>query len=189
MREVDRRDFLRSMLGTAFAIAATDKVLVPAQLKINASVREITAHPTGNAGMRDEIEDLCKEKSDMLSCREEYYKSSTNRFNGIVMAPITEEMVFRALPSAIISEKGNVGRELIFGTAGLGMTRRELLAGVISSLIFGGVHNITAKGFDTNTIPASQTFVGIVSWYLQRKFGFFANTASHMMSNFRGYTS
>lgn len=63
------------------------------------------------------------------------------------------------------------------------MSRREFGAGLALSTLFGALHNITEKGIDTRTIPASQTLGGMAHWYLQRKFGLLANTTAHFLNN------
>ncbi len=73
------------------------------------------------------------------------------------------------------------------GTNKLPLTRREWLTGTVSSLLFGGLHNYTNDGWDTETIPASQTMAGVVYWVLQRSLGFGANYIAHGLNNWEFY--
>lgn len=190
MKEINRREFLR-FATTITAGAAVGEFLPPVKEQVDEIVEEATGHPTGNAGFREEIAERCQNSENAQKCRENYEFPPADKVMGIVTGPITEEIYYRALPSAVLSkfeDTDHLFADILSGTGRLTMSRRELLFGAISSLVFGLTHNITNKGFDTKTIPASLTLSGAVYWYLQRKFGVVANTLAHIWNNFKTMT-
>jgi hypothetical protein len=183
MREFDssRRSLLRFGATAAVGIV-TAEAAIPLKIEVNKTVQEATGLDTGNAGMRNELP-YCEETVIDEACKPHTIKDAVDQ---VILAPVLEEAIFRAAPSAIIS-RGVEGEEnaVIEGTGGLGMTRRELFVGAVSSVGFAASHNILSSGVDTKTVPASQAVGGMVYWYLQRKFGFPANTIAHSWNNAR----
>lgn len=99
-----------------------------------------------------------------------------------------EEIQLRAVPSATLSmyegrEEPHV--DLFIGTEGAKMNKHELIVGIITSILFGYLHNITPSGFDKKVISAPQILWGMTFWYLQRKFGFASNSLAHILYNHR----
>lgn len=187
MSEIDRRTFLK-VGATLAAGVAVGEFMVPVNIKVNEVLEEATGHPTGNAAIIQEIEASCKNADNPQACVQNYEFSTDDKVKGIVVAPIQEELIFRAVPSGIVSateDREDPIADVLTGTGGFGMSRREFIGGAASSVIFGALHNITDKGIDTKTIPASQTLGGMVSWYLQRKLGIAANTIAHVVNNFK----
>jgi hypothetical protein len=187
MSEFDRRGFLKMGANIAAGVAVGE-VLFSVKGNVNRGVEEITHHPTGNASDEKTITESCKNSLTPQECAQNYQFSPKEKLDTLVGGPLVEEGLFRAVPSCIVSwrEKSkNPMEDVVRGTGGFGLSRRELIGGVTSSIAFGAVHNLTTKGIDTNTIPASQTFDGMVYWYLQRKFGIVANTIAHSFNNFR----
>lgn len=189
MKEINRRTFLK--WGAAFGSGiVVGELCAPVGTKINKSVQQATGHQSGNAGDFEKIEKACGSLDN--ACAEDYQLSVAHKTYAVLVAPPMEELLFRAVPSGGVSEwmeRESPGKDVLFGTGKIGITRRELLVGVASSVVFGGAHNLTKEGIDIKTIPALQTVFGMVAWFLQRKFGFAANTVAHMWGNFRIYCS
>lgn len=185
--ERDRRSFLK--LGVAAGIGlVVGETKIPVGRIINRAVEKTTNRPTGNANQRQQMEEHCAKSDDFNTCVQHFkYTPKQNTYN-ICIGPTLEEFAFRANPSFIVSmleQREDPVAVVLYGTGGWSMTRRELFAGVLSSIFFGLTHNLTSTGIDTKTIPASITFSGMIYWYLQRKFGFVANTLAHAWFNFR----
>lgn len=197
--EIDRRKFLglSLKLSTACVVGvASDVITIPVSMLVAKEAENLSGHPNGNAGKRAQVEDSCKDAEDKEKCIQSYVPSNADRLYGIAAAPIMEESTYRALPSWYISVKEGAEeplKETCLGVGGFVMTRREIIVGTISSVLFGMFHNFTVVkkedesvsiGFDTKIIPASQTMLGLSAWYLQRKFGIFANMSAHAFYNF-----
>lgn len=162
---------------------ATGEALIPVTRFTVAETEKLTRRQIGNAGV---IEEKCGDAADKKDCIENIKSSEMEKVHGIVYAPVFEEIFFRGLPSFILD--GIEKREVFsrrFMNGSLGMSRRELITGVISSVVFGGFHNLTQKGIDTETIPAPQIIGSFPLWYLQRKFGTVSNVIAHAFFNFR----
>lgn len=171
MKEIDRRTFLK--FGAAVGVGTVvNAVLIPAEIGANLAVKQVGGRPTG----------ISTNESDFIS---------------LVRAPILEEVNFRAVPSFGLSLwerrtsvdlksylKDSLNDVLTGNKNSFKLTRRELLVGTVTSLLFGALHNITSKGFDTQAIPASQIVGGFGLWWLQRKFGILSNITAHSVSNF-----
>lgn len=183
-----RRNFLKIALAVPIGIAAAH-ALVPASIEVNETVSEATGHPTGNAGIREIVETTCQDQKDPSDCYENYEVPRDLKIMGTFIAPVTEEMTYRALPSMLLDERWDSGDQdaldtLKQGTDYMLPTRQELLVGAISSLIFGLMHNLTNTGIDTKTIPASQVVGGFGFWALQRRLGLASNISAHMTMNY-----
>lgn len=185
MKEVGRRQFLK-LTSAAIIGIATGQVVHPLKLELNKTVEQKTGFPAGNTDIRIMMEEACQGKPNEAECYENWRIPFKERIFGVLIAPPIEEFVFRGIPSFLVSRReksANPISDLLYGTGGLTMSKSELVGGVISSLIFGGVHMF--DGLKVKTIPASQIFGGVVSWYLQRKFGIVANTLEHMVNNLK----
>lgn len=195
MQEMDRRIFFKFGLAVAAGVAINEATS-PFKIKLDEGVRQVTGHPTGNAGQLAELEEDCKDTSDKLGCYKNFEYSTANKVYATTAAPIIEETQYRGMPSLMLSRVD--GREkplkdMLIGTDdGIRMTRKELLVGIVTSFLFGLTHNITGEGLniktvsvETKTIPASIIFSGGIYWYLQRKFGIVSNIAAHTMHNFK----
>lgn len=193
MMTATRREFCKKAAKAVFAGVVGGEFIGYAGDFLDKTVKEVTTHPTGNAGTKRKIEADCKDSGNVGECIKNYKFSTHDKIERIIFNPIVEEFSFRAVPSAILSQgkgSGNTFVDDVFsGTGGLGMKKRELRAGAITSVIFGAAHNFTRTGVDTETIPAAQTFGGMVLWYLQRKFGYAANTFTHALVNLNYYIS
>lgn len=186
MTEIGRREFTR-MLVAPFVGFAAGALMVPVGDGLNQEMQKLTGHPTGNAGIQSLAEESCKNAPDPKKCVSDFQLSDTEKTAATLISPIFEEAICRVLPSLMVShmqhERSSLGT-LIHGTGGLGMTRRELGVGLISSIVFGWGHNFTVRNeFDTNTIPIPLAAMGFGLWYLQRKFGVLANTIAHIVNN------
>ena len=189
MKEIDRRTFLKAAVTVTTGVAIGE-FKFPVGVKVNEAVGEITGHPTGNAYLRQKVEEACKNNANSQDCAQHYEFSTADKVNSIVLTPPLEELAFRGFPAGLVSSlehREDPVADVFTGTGGLGMTRREFIIGVTSSALFGVVHNVTDKGIDTKTIPASQTIGGMVYWYIQRKLGIAANTLAHASNNFRAF--
>lgn len=188
MKETNRRTFLK--LGATVAVSVVAKELsIPVEILVNSVVEETTGHPTGNSYTSGVLEEKCEGIDNTEECMQSNNLPLYIKIQSVTTAPLAEETVFRAIPSAAVSAtlgKEDVVSDVLSGTGGLKMTRRELLVGAVSSIAFGAVHNLTDNGrFDTNKIPAGITASGFTYWYLQRKFGLAASVAAHTWHNFR----
>lgn len=184
--EINRRHFLK--LGVTLAAGlASGALLLPVSSSVTSEVEKLSGKPTGNASVKVSAKTKCEDAEDEKKCIDEYAHSNELKFVAVVEAPLVEEAINRAAPSLLLSKWEGAKdpiEDTLRGTGGFTMTRREIVSGIATSLFFGGVHNITDKGFDTNTIPASQTVGGFSFWYLQRKFGIMANMTAHAFHNF-----
>jgi membrane protease YdiL (CAAX protease family) len=93
-----------------------------------------------------------------------------------VAAPILEEVVFRALPSSLLDQRGEHGL--------------SWSAGIPISLMFTLAHNIVPDkskplnlSFDASSISIPTFAAGLVFWYLQRTAGVDAAIVAHMANN------
>lgn len=191
MVENKGRFFTRKMFLKAFVplVAGTvvGDVMVEPSVKISREVEKVTHARTGNAQVYVEAEKLSGEGVAPDELNKRIKQEFAPSVGDVIIWASEEETLTRALPSAIISGDSGKNRwdEVIFGMNNIRVTRKEFVTGVISSLIFGIMHNFTEKGFDTKTIPASQTAGGMVLWYLQRKLGVISNITAHSVYNLR----
>jgi hypothetical protein len=186
MSEISRRRFLQLSAGFGaraimpFAVGEAALIVLP---KVDKVASEMTHHRSGNAGMIDNCTNPeCTELN----------LSNKEKIKAVVVAPLAEEFLFRVIPSYVISlseNSQNTDLEMLIGTGNFSLSRRELFMGIVSSVIFGLSHNLTESHIDTETIPSSQIFMGGVFWYLQRKFGYIANTLTHFWINIRFVTT
>lgn len=188
---ISRRELVRAAIGipVGAAVAMADFGTTP---HIDEAVTDLTNHPTGSAGVTQALNEQCGKASDQLKCEEEFARSRMLR--AVTITPLSEEFTFRAIPSMVLDSLSEDGEEqampnVIRGANRKMLSRGELITGVISSLIFGALHNLTDKGWDTRTIPASQTVGGFIFWCLQRRLGFLSNVTSHAVFNWRAYSS
>lgn len=96
-----------------------------------------------------------------------------------VYVGMSEEFAFRLLPSFFGGENDEEEEMVV------GMSRREVIAGALSSLYFGVHHNLLpSEGrFRTDILPLHQTTMGFAWWWMQRRFGYVANATSHAVNN------
>lgn len=192
-RYVSRRELFAVAKRISVGIAVAE-ASIPVLDGFSSVVQSTTGVDTGNASSTERKKNACREAQDPHRCVTDYQYSTTEQLQGIVVAPILEESQFRALPSFVLdlADKTIEGdrpeqaiKNVFMGTRGKSLSRRELIVGGVSSVIFGSVHNITDKGFDSHTLPAYQTAAGMIFWYLQRKLGVVSNTVAHMWNNAR----
>jgi hypothetical protein len=181
---LSRRDFLKRIRTAAGIGAAVSIIDLPVEVTLNIGVENYTHFEAGNAAIREERERACLATEDPEACLSEYKFTNRQKFETVVIAPPLEEIIFRGVPSAFCkNESSDDLNHLVVGTGNRGLTRREVIFGAVTSVIFGALHNVTGDGFDTSTIPVSQTFGGGFYWYLQRRFGIISNIASHTAFN------
>lgn len=188
MNEIDRRTAIK--LGTAAVVGiATSEFMLHLRKQAEKTVEKISGHPTGNTSEKVRIEEVCKNSENPQECVQNFEYSTEDKIISSTIIPVAEELMYRATPSLILSiyeDSENPITDIIYGiNEDKSITRRELIVGTASSLVFGAIHNITSKGTDTNTIPVGQTLGGFAYWYLQRKFGIVASTLAHSWNNFR----
>jgi hypothetical protein len=160
---MSRRNVLRGLAGVPIGLAVGAASL-PASEAIKSEVEDDTGHQAGSA-----------------------QPLASDTFVTTV-APIAEELSFRAAPSVLVDvlEGSTVSDALdktVHGAGGISVGRRELIGGLVTSVLFASAHNITDKGIDVKTIPASQFVDGVAYWSLQRRWGFLTNLAAHSMHN------
>jgi hypothetical protein len=180
---ISRRSFLK-LVGGACTGAVVGSITPEAALKVDSAVHEVTGIRSGNANAHAML-DKCAD-SGRSDCNEPQLTPQLE-LNATIIAPVVEEAMFRAVPSFKVSvndKSRDPFADWVFGSGESSFTRRSVLAGTASSLLFGLYHNITVKGVDLKTIPASQAIVGGVLWCLQRRFGIAANTIAHMSHNY-----
>ncbi len=189
---LSRGEFFRAAIGVGLGAALGEKALVPLSLAVNEATRTITGSTAGNAGYVQLVKENCPNENDEIKCVREYVNSTPVKVSTVVVSPFMEEAMFRALPSmvaSILEKSEDPISDIISGTGNPLLSRREWLFGTAVSVIFGISHNQTKTGFDTKTIPASQTLMGIIFWYLQRVFGVGSNLAAHIALNHKAITS
>lgn len=198
-KDISRRDFLRAITGIGIGAIAGGAVSAPASALVNNTVGNVTGQPTGNAFNADKVKQKCKNDPNFNECKEEYVHTETNIINSTVIAPITEEFGYRAVPSFFLDLADNdidstkpVPKTTLFGKESYKLTRKELIYGLASSAIFAYTHNMYTKQnsnggdslvFNTGTIPAAQFTTGMMIWYLTRKFGIGSAVAAHSAHN------
>jgi len=180
--DYSRRDFLRRAIAAPVGVAA-GIALVPTFIGLNLGTEAVTGMRAGNASEYEDDRERCATVPEDQICPPPPLLSIKELY-GDMGAPIIEEAVFRDIPSSVLDYCSSDKRPAYLTSEHhLRLTRKEVIVGAISSLIFGAVHNHTSKGFDTNTIPASQTLCGGALWFLQRKFGFWSNLTAHATIN------
>lgn len=189
-RNYSRRDALRLIAGGIIGYQLTPII----GAEIDRAVENYTDYNAGNAGVEQFVDKHCKGAKNPEDCIEEV--SIRLGYTAVFQAPLIEEGIFRAVPSAVTSISEGKGaeaslREVINGTEiQAEMTRREMLVGVISSILFARIHNRLPNGeIADDYIPAGHASVGFVLWVLQRKLGFMSNTIAHSAHNYRVLTS
>lgn len=186
MTEVDRRIFLRALISP-FVGFTTATIVGPVIAGLGDGMQQLLGYPTGNAGIQALAEDSCRDALNTEECIQDFRLPDSEKTVSTVIAPVFEEGLFRATPSFVLSirdrNEDNPLGILIGGTGRIGMTRRELGVGIISSVLFAVGHNLTQGGFDANTIPAHLAVMGFGLWYLQRKFGALASISAHVTNN------
>lgn len=185
---MERREFLRISTG-AVAGVVTGTVLLPLNISLSETIQQTTGRRTGNVGLVDILEEHCKSQN---YSEEECFKEvkqivEDQKLLFTLVGPTVEEVAFRAMPSLALSlanQEENPLSTTISGTGGLLLTRRELGVGLVSSILFAGIHSVTPRGFDTEASLIPGIISGSAFWYLQRKFGFLANTLAHITNNY-----
>jgi hypothetical protein len=144
--------------------------------------------PTGNAYITQAEEQQCGDQAGTPECNRKVIQDGRSFVGTYVEDAAAEEELFRLLPATITEftlgkhRRGPVLRNILLGYKAdgpLGMTRRDVVVGAVTSLAFGAVHNMTDNGFDTHTLPAGQIAGGGALWWLQRRFGFLSNVTAH----------
>lgn len=195
MSETDRRGFLRISRNVGFGLIVGLDGLGVAMVAGEVT-RRATGMQSGNANEREVDKQYCG-SSPSQQCLEQRDRNTVGL--AVVRAPLREEVVFRAVPSvALDTVEYRKGRKkppserpthplkrLIYGRDRVPPTRREVIAGVTTAVLFGAAHNLkpTLDGFATDSIPVEQTVLGGALWYDQRKFGMPANVAAHSAIN------
>jgi hypothetical protein len=193
---ISRRNFItqsvRAVVGVGLGATLGEKALVPLSIAVNETTRTITGNSVGNAGYVQLVKENCPNEINTTKCVREYVNSIPVKVSTVIMSPFIEETLFRSLPSlvaSILEKRENPIADVISGTGNPLLSRREWLFGSGMAVFFGLSHNQTETGFDTKTIPASQTLMGIIFWYLQRMFGVGSNLAAHIALNYKIITS
>lgn len=186
MAEIDRRKFLKIGLAVAAGVGV-ESIMLPVKIGTAFALEQISKTETGNAYTNDKMKkDDCQNPDEQANCITKNAFSAGDRVLIQFTGPIFEEALFRTAPSLVLSKLEGAKDpidEARYGTGGLGMTRREMIWGGVSSAVFAILHNITPKGFDTRIIPAPQFLGGLSAWYLQRRFGIIANITGHIFTN------
>ncbi len=170
---VSRRNFLRMSGGIAAGVVV-EEITVPVKQQLERGVSSITGHPTGNA------------QFDKSAVDREI--PSEEKIIHTVVPPVIEEPIFRGAPSYVLNtfEKSETPlKDVMTGTGGIGLTRKEVLTGGVMALVFAGLHNKTEEEFDRKTIPVSQFLLGAETWYLQRKAGLPSAMVAHGWNNYK----
>ncbi len=189
MPEIDRRKFLRAVVGVPIGVAVSAGSAIP-EWGSAILIENMTDMEAGNANTEQMLQDNCVDIEGDGVC-DSYEFSPSEEAMITLTAPVVEEVFFRAMPSAFLDElesendptvAGTLG-DMIIGTEGKGLSRRELIVGGLSSFAFGIAHNDTSNGFNTNFIPVPQMIFGMSMWWLQRRFGMLSNITAHISRN------
>ncbi len=192
-----RRSFMINCIRAGIA-AGIGVVLaeagIPVQVWMNETVEKSTGFKAQSSVPQEMLERHCRTTANEQACIDNLEYPEDIKFLGTYVGPIIEEVTFRGAPSHLVSRQeaseSPMG-DVVMGTGGISMTRREILIGALSSILFAGGHNVQSddailpKGIDTNILPVTQGVFGFGFWYLQRKLGIFANTSAHIWNNFR----
>jgi len=190
MSEISRRELFGLAKRVAIG-AGTGAALIPASAGAVELVEGTSDYTAGNAHITEKAQKQCTERGlpeeDCVSPDSMDF-SNMDKVRAVIEAPIGEEWMFRGIPSALTDlSEGNrediVDNFLRGADGGFRFTRGELIAGAVSTLIFGAAHNLTDDGFATKNIPSPQILSGATFWILQRRFGFLANVSSHATLN------
>ena len=163
--------------------------LFPVAVATAVATKEVTGLKAGNAGINEEIERSCQTDSDPERCKAQWQPDDRKVRQAVIDAPIIEETLFRAVPSVITDLTDDdrslrkIGANLLHGTESKKLTRKELIAGFASSTLFAAAHGMTARGYDTQTIPIPQGVAGFGFWYLARKHGIGSSMVAHSTFN------
>ncbi len=188
----DRRGALRMFVGIPVGVAAAEALSFISD-PVEAGIQQITGLDTGNASMNATIRQACG-RQPSTSCLKVFASKGQNKSELLLNIPLAEECVFRAGPSTVLdkvtdhSDLADALKKTIMGRQHVPRSRREILTGAVTSILFGFQHNVVvSRGikFNTNTLPVMQTIGGGVLWILQRKFGFLSNLAAHSFINFK----
>jgi membrane protease YdiL (CAAX protease family) len=191
---MSRRNFIKFLSAVPVGVAV-GAALVPTFDELVDEVSERTPIQTGNSAVLEGATANCPPKDSDDECLDKFTSTTSFKLQTEVVSPLLEELVFRAFPSFLIdipdgdifaaSEKQAIGaaKNVYVGNRSLSMTRKEVIIGAISSVIFGLSHNITNKGFSTDRVPLTQTLGGGILWTLQRKLGIGSNVAAHATYN------
>jgi hypothetical protein len=196
----NRRGALRLLMALPVGYAVGE--VLPEVGKATDAVTDSAGIQTGNPGLQDLVKKMTGNQSSDAKIPE-----SLRPMVGF-QGPIAEELAFRALPSAGITifEERRAARgeekipltrdqrvdialktvnDVMVGTSGYKLSRREMIVGAISTAFFGATHNITPNGIDTKSVPAFQAVAGGILWYVNRKFGLVASSIAHMTNNLK----
>ena len=165
---IERRAFLKAtgivIAGPIFAYGSG-----PVEPQIDADVDRYTNFTSGDI-------------------RGEAQRAQPSALQNPAIQAVTEEIIFRAGPSIYPSWRGTLRINEPLRDVAIGVkkdhdltTRREFLAGGLSTLVYSGYSNLTDRGIDTRTLPVSPAFRGLGLWILQRKLGIVANTAANFL--------
>lgn len=118
--------------------------------------------PLGNSG----FEELLRNKPEKLA------EMSLGRLSSlaIIEAPLLEEALFRAIPSALVNTFGNSSST----------TNANLPAALVTSVLFAEFHNL---GADKRKIPLAQFLGGMTMWRIHRSKGYMHAVAGHALNN------
>lgn len=189
-RKLSRRKFLRLSSSAIYGGVVGAGALPLAGGTSTFVTEKITGKNSGNADFIERVERDCEDSSDP-ACEDNYKFNFTpvQTYGLVVEAPITEELIYRAVPSLLLSASNNedVVDTFLYGSDG-NLVKKELTAGIATSVVFGLRHNLTPSGFRTDVIPTSQILAGFGFWGLMRRKGIAANVAAHSALNSLAYT-
>lgn len=180
---LSRRRLLRGLVGLGVGAAVGGLVTPPLSKQVSETTTAITGIPSGNASVNRAIEAVCGPQP-TPECIDEKFLTPDKIRNATITDPIIEEVIFRALP-ILIADRGRGVERLLFGHGLVKPTRRHLLAGAVSSVVFGLSHsmNFSTGSFNANIIPASQIMGGFINYGLAYTFGVPASMVAHGVHN------
>lgn len=184
-----RREFLRRTLAVPLGVTAGG--LLEQGRLLDAAIAEhtpVTANlPEATIALRGipeatTVAQKCNRPA-KTECIKSEFHNAKQVVNYGVISPIATEGINRAVPSAFLDisfrrsneSEGDAERNLVWGNTrdGTLLTQREVMVGGIFVAI-DTLNNISAP----HTFPVSGIIKSSILWYLQRRFGFFANTAT-----------
>lgn len=194
---MSRSRFLRVLIGASVGAAAGVATQYGFE-NLGEEITERTGIPTGNAGLRQQLTEQCppEKTANPNACADEFMHDPVMVRRSVIVGPAAEELAFRAAPSLFMDvllikptdpDTLQPIRNLVSGTGNLRMSRREAVVGMVTSLMFAAMHNVTRDGtVDAKTVPLQQFLLGGVLWYLQRTAGVSSNTVAHVVYNLFG---
>jgi hypothetical protein len=172
----NRRTFLQTFSAAATG-AVVEAALAPVGIGIDEGYR-VARRGLGMVPSARPQQDACLSPRNPAACQPRPELTEDQRRDLIIAAPLLEEVIFRKLPSYLCGsgEANKVDKQW-------GLTARELVVGLGSSVLSMLVRGKTPNGYSLAAAPLSEGVNAFGYWCMQRKLGFAANATAHGVHN------